>query len=531
MKSQLTTFFVILSITTFAQVQFDVKNQFVEILPGNDHSDQYTVFYNFVGSSPTTYHSSLYSRGYHLKNNKVNVQTQTYSLRNNGAGADFKASPVIGVWGAGTELYFNGSFLCNGGETKPSIVLKDGGRFVFGKNAIVDIILDVYFTRQLWIYGDGTGVFELEEGFIADRTMLGTSPVGCGSLRFANTKFISHSSESIPLGYRPNAGGSCITGPADINSHLVFEVIPGSIWDVQTNDQTFLGGLWCDVSMNLNTTKKLTLTGKKTHTCEAIGGNYDNWGGLMMKPDVKLTKTGANELILNCDQGYQPGCVIDIKEGTVTFLKDALTTYPYPIQYKGYTYNQGNLNLWVGSNTTANILCDTFRIYSFEMKNQSTLNVNLNTKIMTKNATLNGTINIKVPTNLSVNVGDEFRIFSFEASSGAFSNVTINSTGINWDLTKLNTSGILKVQNLTNLYQHNISEEVNIYPNPTYDFFTVTGILSGELIMYNSVGQKILTKKISSSTDKIDTSNLPSGLYFVSINQKEFSKKIKLIVK
>ena len=75
---------------------------------------------------------------------------------------------------------------------------------------------------------------------------------------------------------------------------------------------------------------------------------------------------------------------------------------------------------------------------------------------------------------------------------------------------------------------------VLIYPNPTTnelnislnsDFETATSYT-----IYNSLGQKILNKKVDSESDlKINTSNYSNGIYFITIERDGDSKTIKFI--
>jgi len=72
--------------------------------------------------------------------------------------------------------------------------------------------------------------------------------------------------------------------------------------------------------------------------------------------------------------------------------------------------------------------------------------------------------------------------------------------------------------------------QFNISPNPTSNFFTIkTKELIDNITLYNTIGQKVLSKKNINNT-KIYTNNLPNGLYILKINSgnKTASKKIIL---
>ncbi len=67
-------------------------------------------------------------------------------------------------------------------------------------------------------------------------------------------------------------------------------------------------------------------------------------------------------------------------------------------------------------------------------------------------------------------------------------------------------------------------EHFNVYPNPTSDFLylhTDQEVMS--ISIYNPFGQKVIQQK----SKKINTFNLPSGVYYMRVKTKE--KKIQLI--
>ena len=73
-----------------------------------------------------------------------------------------------------------------------------------------------------------------------------------------------------------------------------------------------------------------------------------------------------------------------------------------------------------------------------------------------------------------------------------------------------------------------------IYPNPTSDQLTVSFPLleTLDLKIINSLGATVFVKKIESknSINQIDVSELPSGIYFITIKAKDFIHSTKLII-
>jgi hypothetical protein len=82
-----------------------------------------------------------------------------------------------------------------------------------------------------------------------------------------------------------------------------------------------------------------------------------------------------------------------------------------------------------------------------------------------------------------------------------------------------------------------INESVEVFPNPTISDVNVTfdkTLSNVEVTVFNSVGIKVMNKSIGSTsfatTETIEISNLPAGVYIVEINSAE-GKAIKRIVK
>lgn len=79
-----------------------------------------------------------------------------------------------------------------------------------------------------------------------------------------------------------------------------------------------------------------------------------------------------------------------------------------------------------------------------------------------------------------------------------------------------------------------IFDSVSLYPNPAKDRVTISipqGIeVSGSFDVYNTIGQKVTTKKITSENDlTINTNNYQAGMYFINLTLGEFSKTLRFI--
>ena len=92
---------------------------------------------------------------------------------------------------------------------------------------------------------------------------------------------------------------------------------------------------------------------------------------------------------------------------------------------------------------------------------------------------------------------------------------------------KYTYSKVVSIQNLG----ENTSK---LYPNPAKDRVTISipqGIeVSGNFDVYNAIGQKITTKKITTENDlTINTNNYQAGMYFINLTIGEFSKTLRFI--
>lgn len=73
---------------------------------------------------------------------------------------------------------------------------------------------------------------------------------------------------------------------------------------------------------------------------------------------------------------------------------------------------------------------------------------------------------------------------------------------------------------------------INIYPNPTNQYFTIETIeIPKSIQLFNAVGQLVYTITPTQKTEVIDVAQQPKGLYFVQIqNQKDEILLKKIVV-
>ena len=73
----------------------------------------------------------------------------------------------------------------------------------------------------------------------------------------------------------------------------------------------------------------------------------------------------------------------------------------------------------------------------------------------------------------------------------------------------------------------NETESIGIFPNPTSNSFTISGINGFQQMNIYSIDGKLVKREIIDCGQSIDISELPQGLYYVNVNKQNF-KLIKL---
>lgn len=102
------------------------------------------------------------------------------------------------------------------------------------------------------------------------------------------------------------------------------------------------------------------------------------------------------------------------------------------------------------------------------------------------------------------------------------STATVTSNSLSISLPALSTTAIiLKGTSTTNINQIvNTNNQVSIYPNPSNTNITIRADKElGALFIYNALGE-VVCKQVSDKTN-VDVSNLQSGVYFVTLKDKQ----------
>ncbi len=70
-----------------------------------------------------------------------------------------------------------------------------------------------------------------------------------------------------------------------------------------------------------------------------------------------------------------------------------------------------------------------------------------------------------------------------------------------------------------------------IYPNPASDFILIEVGLNSDLLIYNSIGQIVLNKRLSSGINQIFVTDFANGIYYLMLLNEKLSIKGHKILK
>ena len=233
---------------------------------------------------------------------------------------DLNTSHVIGAHGEGTVVRYTGRWQADGGNAFPHMSITEGARFIFTAESSMNLVMDgPFFTRQLWVYGDGTGTLELEEGFVADHTVSEPLANAMGTIRLGGATLITHHTRNMPQNTRPDGRGGHYK-----NGHIVFERVPGNRWIVDSTNHYYSAQLDFDTDAILDIRTSLTHVGHRRIAMQVGPGGYFISTGAFRttSPEVTITKTGPGMLALDGEQSYHRGAALVLEEGLTRMSGD-----------------------------------------------------------------------------------------------------------------------------------------------------------------------------------------------------------------
>ncbi len=76
---------------------------------------------------------------------------------------------------------------------------------------------------------------------------------------------------------------------------------------------------------------------------------------------------------------------------------------------------------------------------------------------------------------------------------------------------------------------NDLNNSIKIYPNPSIGLIQIEGITNGQVEVYSTVGEKLLSIEMV-NTSELDLSNLPAGNYLINVLQGDSTKTLKVIL-
>jgi photosystem II stability/assembly factor-like uncharacterized protein len=368
----------------------------------------------------------------------------------------------------------------------------DGNNFILFKDSVFQNILNLELP-DIFSYSAKIKVISIKNGESRISNTFSIIPKSKGSILAEST-----------VGFNPY--GICFS---DNNSLLVVDYRTGSI-------------LLMDIN-NFSISKKINSPVKGLYTDISISNNKDT---------IFLHK-------METENGN--GAEIIIIDTLGNLIKRVNSPAKYPM---GLAYTDGSLYITDRDGTQ--------KIYKMNTKTFQITEIMNNPKLeqfAPRCITYNNNLIHQVTTTFNSNVLVNSEITVFSAVNGTIiesiplTNRTgvMNARGVDIDPTDGNywvsdfNGSIYKIaagKSTTDINDENPNLEIAVFPNPTSNkislFFNHLSELSDKPIIYNLLGltQKIEFSKISDNLFEADITNLPIGVYFISINNK-FLKFIK----
>jgi len=107
------------------------------------------------------------------------------------------------------------------------------------------------------------------------------------------------------------------------------------------------------------------------------------------------------------------------------------------------------------------------------------------------------------------------------------------SSKANATATCVSTLKSAEITDNLDLIPQNSSQNIKLYPNPATNGIFYLNLpdettLPVTMRVFNATGQKVLQKELYDLNNTIQTENLKTGIYFIMVNTKEGTQKLKL---
>lgn len=200
---------------------------------------------------------------------------QTNSIGGMGGFDPVNSAPILAVNGPNTSVHVTGRWDGDGSNQNSWLVVTNGGKVFIDSTAQLDTISDDGKLRGFAGRGDGTGVVEFADGFVANARDSVPDVVEFYVWSPGNFRWITHSDTNFP------------------DSNIEINQEDGGTWSVQTRPQTLLAGLTTSRSFTIETQVDLTL---------GRDAAFHSFDGIKT-----ITKTGPASLIVSGDWSIRSG--------------------------------------------------------------------------------------------------------------------------------------------------------------------------------------------------------------------------------
>jgi hypothetical protein len=207
-----------------------------------------------------------------------------------------------------------------------------------------------------------------------------------------------------------------------------------------------------------------------------------------------------------------------------------------PGQHSSYSFSVNGINYWKntagisGSKLTLGVpfygydFVNSSEVYAFTYASMVAADVSYAELDNVGNKFYNGRPTIASKVDLANN--EVSGIMIWEIGQDSFNEYSLLSTIHNkYTSLGITTSGLCGNETASSLSNSEVQDNYIIYPNPASDFITIKGkgLDLSELKITNAVGQIISIGKPVSTKDELffDVSNLPAGLYYILIINKD----------
>jgi hypothetical protein len=153
------------------------------------------------------------------------------------------------------------------------------------------------------------------------------------------------------------------------------------------------------------------------------------------------------------------------------------------------------------------------------------------TQSVTLNASSQATSGVTFTWIPSGKSGTQVSVTGATLSSNTKSTITTYTlTGTNNGCPTLPVTQQVKYLNCVGIPEMDNAESISVFPNPTRNITTITGLSVGtDVAVFNVVGQMIISGNVGSDHFEVDLSNQPAGTYMVKLSNATGAKTVKIV--